>query len=150
MNFKMIVYIVGHIIKIESLLLLVPVITSLFYGEWQGAVYGILAIVLYFLGLTITLLKPKNNVFYIKEGCVATALCWICLSLAGSIPLVITGEIPSFTDAMFEIVSGFTTTGSSILTDVERLTYMAKLYPLGWRYGNPYLPPCSYSANRRL
>lgn len=128
MNFKMIVYIVGHIIKIESLLLLVPVITAVIYGEWQGAVYGILAIALYFIGLAITLLKPKNNVFYIKEGCVATALCWICLSLAGSIPLVITGEIPSFTDAMFEIVSGFTTTGSSILTDVEALSHASLIW----------------------
>lgn len=128
MNFKMIVYIVGHIVKIESLLMLIPVITSLFYGEWQGAVYGIFAIALYFIGTTITLFKPKNNIFYIKEGCVATALCWIVLSIAGAVPLVLTEEIPSFTDAMFEIVSGFTTTGSSILSDVEALSHASLIW----------------------
>ena len=104
MNFRMIVYIVGQIIKIEGLLFLVPTITSVFYQESQGVVYGIMAISLFIVGILITFKKPKNNIFYIKEGCVATALCWIILSVLGAIPFIITKEIPSFTDAVFEVL----------------------------------------------
>lgn len=128
MNFRMIVYIVGQIIKIEGLLFLVPTITSVFYQESQGIVYGIMALSLFIVGMLITFKKPKNNIFYIKEGCVATALCWIILSVLGAIPFIITKEIPSFTDAVFEVVSGFTTTGSSILNDVEVLSHTSLIW----------------------
>ena len=128
MNFRMIVYIVGQIIKIEGLLFLVPTITSVVYQESQGVVYGIMAISLFIIGMLITFKKPKNNIFYIKEGCVATALCWIILSVLGAIPFIITKEIPSFTDAVFEVVSGFTTTGSSILNDVEVLSHTSLIW----------------------
>mgnify|MGYP003305631441 CR=1 FL=1 len=72
--------------------------------------------------------KPDDTVFYLKEGCVATALSWIVLSLSGAIPFILTGEIPHFTDALFETVSGFTTTGSSILSDVEALSYSSLMW----------------------
>ena len=73
------------------------------------------------LGHLISFRKPKNTVFYMKEGCVATALSWIVLSLAGCLPFFLSGAIPHFPDALFETISGFTTTGSTILTDVEAL-----------------------------
>ena len=81
------------------------------------------------IGTLITLKKPKNTLIYLKEGCVSTALCWIVLSAFGAVPFVLTGEIPRFIDAMFETVSGFTTTGSSILTDVEAMCHCS----LFWR-----------------
>lgn len=128
MNFRMIVYIVGQIIRIEGLLFLVPIITAVIYGETEGFVYAIIAVILVVAGTLITFKKPKDNIFYIKEGCVATALCWITLSILGAIPLHITREIPSFTDSVFEIVSGFTTTGSSILEDVEALSHCSLIW----------------------
>jgi len=79
-------------------------------------------------GILMTLKKPKNNVFYLKEGCVTTSLCWILISVFGALPFVLTGEIPSFTDALFETISGFTTTGASILNDVEALSYTSLLW----------------------
>ncbi len=129
MNFRMIVHIIGHIIKIEGLLFLVPVITALVYNEaTQGRVYGVIGAALFVFGFLITRKKPKNTILYLKEGCVTTALSWIVLSVFGAIPLLLTGEILSFTDAVFEIVSGFTTTGSSILTDVEALSHASLMW----------------------
>ncbi len=128
MNFRMIVYIVGQLIRVEGVLFVVPVITSFVYHEKEGFVYGVIGSLLFVIGFLITLIKPKNNIFYIKEGCVATALCWIFLSLFGALPFIFTGEIPNFTDAIFETVSGFTTTGSSILDDVEALSHTSLIW----------------------
>ncbi len=129
MNFRMIVHIIGHIIKIEGLLFLVPVITAIVYNEaTQGRVYSVIGAALFVFGFLITRKKPKNTILYLKEGCVTTALSWILLSVFGAIPLLLTGEILSFTDAVFEIVSGFTTTGSSILTDVEALSHASLMW----------------------
>lgn len=121
MNGSIIRYILGQVLKIEAALLMLPVVTALVYGESQGWSYGIVAAVSLVLGLIMSWKKPRDNVFYLKEGCVATSLCWIIMSIAGAVPFMLTGEIPSFTDAVFETVSGFTTTGASILTDVEAL-----------------------------
>lgn len=121
MNGSIIRYILGQVLKIEAALLMLPVVTALVYGESQGWSYGIVAVVSLVLGLIMSWKKPRDNVFYLKEGCVATSLCWIIMSIAGAVPFMLTGEIPSFTDAVFETVSGFTTTGASILTDVEAL-----------------------------
>ena len=79
--------------------------------------------------MLLRLRKPKSTVFYLKEGCMTTALSWLMLSFFGCLPFWLGGEIPSFTDAMFETVSGFTTTGASILSDVESLSHAA----LFWR-----------------
>ena len=72
--------------------------------------------------------KPGNSLFLLKEGCVATALSWIFLSFFGCLPFYVSGEIPSFTDALFETISGFTTTGASILTDIEALSHTALIW----------------------
>jgi len=129
MNTSIIRYILGHVLKIEFLLMLLPCLISLIYGESQGIAYLISAIICGTTGVLLTIKKPDNTTFYLKEGCVATALSWITLSIFGAFPFMLTGEIPSFVDALFETVSGFTTTGASILNDVEALSYTS----LFWR-----------------
>ena len=129
MNTSIIRYIVGYIIKLEGVFLLLPCIIALIYQEQQGFIYLIMAILCYVTGSAITYKKAKDTVFYLKEGCIATVLSWVALSFFAALPFVMTGEIPHFTDAMFETVSGFTTTGASILTDVEALSHTS----LFWR-----------------
>ncbi|MBO5094958.1 MAG: TrkH family potassium uptake protein [Lachnospiraceae bacterium] len=129
MNSSVIRYILGSVLKIEAILLLLPCLVSLLYREWIGSYYLGTAVLCFLLGALMARRKPENYVFYLKEGCVATALSWIFLSFFGALPFWISGEIPSLTDALFETVSGFTTTGASILSDVEALSRTA----LFWR-----------------
>ena len=128
MNFSMIRYILGQILKIEAAFLLLPCVTAIFYKEDEGFVYLSVAAIAALLGWLMTVRKPSENVFYLKEGCIATSLSWLSLSLIGALPFFITGEIPSLTDALFETVSGFTTTGASILSDVEALTHCTMMW----------------------
>ena len=121
MNRLIIVYILGSVLKITGVLLLLPIVTGIIYHESTTMFFVWVALGCIAGGFLLTLKKPKNQVFYLKEGCVATALSWIVISIVGALPFYISGQIPSFTDAMFETVSGFTTTGASILTDVESL-----------------------------
>ncbi len=122
MNTSMIRYILGNILKLQALFLLLPAITAMIYMEDTLVPYLVVAMSCLVLGFMMTWRKPKDTVFYLKEGCVATALSWIELSVTGAFPFVLTGEIPGFVDALFEMVSGFTTTGSSILSNVEALS----------------------------
>ena len=129
MNASMIRYILGYVLKIEAALMLLPCLVALIYREQEGWYYLAVAAGGLLLGVLATWKKPVNSVFYLKEGCVSTALSWIILSLLGCLPFCLTGEIPSFTDALFETISGFTTTGASILSDVEALSHTS----LFWR-----------------
>ena len=129
MNTSIIRYILGHIIKLEGFFLLLPCVIAIIYKENQLWTYLLMAGVCILLGSLLTWKKAKDTVFYLKEGCIATVLSWMALSFFGAVPFVLTGEIPSFTDAMFETVSGFTTTGASILSDVEALCHTS----LFWR-----------------
>lgn len=129
MNSSMIRFILGNILKTEAALLLLPCLVALIYSETEGILYLPVAAGAFFLGLLMTHRKPASNVFYLKEGCIATSLSWIFLSFFGSLPFCLTGEIPSLTDALFETISGFTTTGASILSDVEALSHCS----LFWR-----------------
>lgn len=122
MNVSIIRRILGYVLILEAAILLLPCIVALVYGEEQGIAYILVSAVCLVVGGLLGLKKPENTVFYLKEGCVATALSWIILSIFGSIPFVITSEIPNWIDALFETVSGFTTTGASILGDVESLS----------------------------
>lgn len=129
MNSSIIRFILGHVLRIEGMLLFLPAIVSGIYQENEGLYYVAVAGVCLFLGFVMIRKPPKHQVFYLKEGCIATALSWIFLSFFGALPFYLSGEIPSLTDALFETVSGFTTTGASILSDVEALSYCA----LFWR-----------------
>ncbi len=97
--------------------MVLPCITALIYQEHEFFAFLISMIVCLIVGLPLTIRKPKNKVFYTKDGCVAVALSWFALCISGAVPFVLSGAIPHPIDAFFETVSGFTTTGSSILTD---------------------------------
>ena len=130
MNLSMIRYILGSVLAVEGLLMLPCGLVGYCYGEHaQASIYMIIGCTILLLGLMFRWKKPANAVFYLKEGCVSTALCWIVMSILGGLPFLLTGEIGSFTDAMFETVSGFTTTGASILSDVEAMSHVS----LFWR-----------------
>lgn len=128
MNIRMLVYILGKVLLIEGALMLMPVICGLFYGEVQVFYYIGLSAIYIGAGFLISLKKPKNMTIFIKDGCVATALSWLVLSVCGCIPFILTKEIPSFTDAIFETASGFTTTGASILTNVEAMSHTSLMW----------------------
>lgn len=123
MNGSMIRYILGNILKIAATFLVLPIIVALIYGEDGWIWFLITAAIGWIVGIFLSFKKPKSTVFYLKEGCAATALGWIVMSLLGCLPFFLSGEIPHFVDALFETVSGFTTTGASILTDVEALSH---------------------------
>lgn len=122
MNYKMILYTLGQLFKVEAALLVAPLVVSFLYqeGTYLSFLIPILALVL--LGFALTIKKPNNRTMYAREGFVIVGLSWILMSLFGALPFVISKEIPNFVNAFFETVSGFTTTGASILTDVEALT----------------------------
>lgn len=129
MNYPVIGQVLSWILCTEGALMLLPCIISLVYREDQGMIYFALAILAIALGYLTGRRKVKNKAIYQREGFVAVGLSWVLLSLYGAIPFVLTGEIPCYVDAVFEIVSGFTTTGSSILSDVEALSHTS----LFWR-----------------
>ncbi len=129
MNRKAIVYILGWVMNIEGAFMILPFLVSLIYAEPQGWSFMIVAAICIAVGVLLILKKPKNMVIYEKEGFVIVAFSWILFSIFGCLPFIINGDIPSFTDALFETVSGFTTTGASILTNVEGLSHSS----LFWR-----------------
>lgn len=120
MNYRMIGYLLGVILSIEAALLLLPLLVALIYAEPYLPFLFTVLIVAAAAGLLL-LLKPKDTRIYAKEGFVCVAGGWILLSLFGALPFVFDGAIPSYIDALFETVSGFTTTGATILTEVEHL-----------------------------
>ncbi len=122
MNYRMIFYMTGRLLQLESVLLLLPAAVALAYGD--GGLLGFLlsAAVALAFGTAMTLLRrPKNQTIYAKEGFVIVALSWVLLSAVGALPFVISGEIPHYVDAFFETVSGFTTTGASVVTDLGKM-----------------------------
>ena len=122
MNFSMIIYLLGWILNFEAVFLIVPAVTALIYGENEIFPFLITIGICLLLGLLITIFgKPEKKTIYAREGFVIVSLSWITFSLFGALPFFISGCIPSFTDALFETVSGFTTTGATILSDVEAL-----------------------------
>ena len=124
MNRRMVFYTVGHIATVEAALLLLPALVSLIYLEKSGISFLITAALSLTVGLAFILLfKPKSRMIYAKEGFAIVAYAWLLMSAIGALPFVIGGAIPSYVDAFFETVSGFTTTGASILTDVEALDH---------------------------
>ncbi len=123
MNRKMVFFITGQILLLEAALLLLPLSVSLLCGD--AATVPFLKSIALCLAVSVLLLllcRTKNHVIYAKEGFLTVSLSWILLSAFGALPFWFSGEIPSYIDAFFETVSGFTTTGSSILTDVESMS----------------------------
>ena len=122
MNSGIIIYLLGWIMNIEALFLMIPCLTAAVYGESIGFCYLAVAAACGLIGFLCVRKKPASKIFFAREGFVTVSLGWIILSLFGCMPFLLGGEITHFEDALFEIVSGFTTTGASILDKVEDLS----------------------------
>ncbi len=123
MNRKMTTYILGRMLGVEALVLLIPMLVSLIYGEEGWKAFLLTSVILVFLYLLFGRKKPEDSTIYGKDGFIIIASAWIFWSVFGALPFYISGAIPSYVDAFFETVSGFTTTGSTILTDIASLPY---------------------------
>ncbi len=121
MNYKMIRYVVGWILILGAALMALPLLVSVIYRESSGIAILVSMILCGAAGLLLRARPPKDREMHASEGLVIVALCWVVLSAFGALPFVLSGAIPNYIDAYFETVSGFTTTGASILTDVEVL-----------------------------
>ncbi len=121
MNYKMIGYVIGLLLMFQSLFMVIPALTAVVYRESEIWIFLCIAAGCLLIGKLLTLRKPKNKSLFAREGFVIVALCWIVLSLTGALPFYFSGAIPRFVDALFESVSGFTTTGASVVPLVEEL-----------------------------
>ena len=121
MNYRMIRYILGWILIFSALFMLVPMITALCYAEKAGLAFLLSSGISAGIGGLCVLKKPSKTELHARDGFIIVSLSWIALSLSGCMPLMFSGAIPHFIDALFETVSGYTTTGASILTEVESL-----------------------------
>ena len=122
MNGRMIARILGTVLLLLAAFLLLPLIVGLIYGE-NVLGFALTIALSAALGLALLLcLKPKSTEIYAREGFAAVGLVWITLGLVGALPLVLSGDVPHYIDAVFEVTSGFTTTGASVLPDVEALS----------------------------
>lgn len=128
-NRRMVIHVLGEIMLVEALLLLLPCVVDLFYKEGAARWYLFTAALLAVVGVACICLKVPDRRVYYKDGFSIVSIGWIIMSLFGALPFRFTGEIPIYTDALFEAVSGFTTTGASILADVEALSHAS----LFWR-----------------
>lgn len=124
MNTKMVRYILAKMMGAEAILLVFPILVGLIYGEKEEIISFLIPIgILVLLYLIFGIRKPEESMFYGKEGMVIVASAWILWSIFGSLPFYVSGHIPKYIDAFFETVSGFTTTGATILKNVEVLPY---------------------------
>ena len=122
MNYRMICQILGRVLLIEAALMVLPLIAGIWYGDslWPF----LLAIALTALaGFALVKIKPRTEEIFAREGFAVVGLSWVAMSMFGALPFVFAGEIPNYIDALFETVSGFTTTGSSILKNVEAMNH---------------------------
>lgn len=130
MNFAIVRVIIGYILEFEAAFLLLPALVGIIYQEERATVsYLLTALLCVISGVLLRAKRPKHSELFAREGFVAVALSWLIMSIFGAIPFVLSRDIPFYIDALFETISGFTTTGASILTDVEALSHAG----LFWR-----------------
>ncbi len=124
MNLKMILSTCGQIVGSEAIFMAISAVVALAYKEYTAAAALFVGVAISVIVFLVTqLFKPKDHMIFAKDGFITVALSWILLSVVGAVPFYVSGEIPKFIDAFFEVVSGFTTTGASILTDVESMSH---------------------------
>ena len=123
MNKKLILRLIGFVMMIEAALMVLPVIVAFIYGEDDWLWFLVTAVPLGGIGFLFSRFKSNGRQLYSKDGYIITALAWIVMSLAGAVPFTISGEIPNYLDAVFETVSGFTTSGCTALTDIEAMSF---------------------------
>ncbi|MBR5261533.1 MAG: TrkH family potassium uptake protein [Oscillospiraceae bacterium] len=122
MNYKMIGYVLGRIFLVEAVLMILPMFIAILYSE-PVVPFLIPIFLLLIVGGVFGIRKPQKTSIFAREGFVVVALAWIFMSIFGALPFVVSGDIPNYVDAFFETVSGFTTTGASILAAVEEMSY---------------------------
>ena len=130
MNFSIIRYILFRVLEFAAFFLILPCLVAVIYRERAGFAFAAVMVVCIIVAEIGRQFKPKSNVFYAREGFVTVSLTWIVLSIVGALPFYISGEIPNFVDALYETVSGFTTTGATILPDVEVLSKSVQFWRL--------------------
>lgn len=121
MNYKVVLKVLGNVLKYEVLLLIIPLLVALYYGDGDALGFIITIVLMAPLAFILCRIKTKKNAIYAKEGFITVGVAWILISAVGALPFVFSGAIPSFIDAFFETASGFTTTGASILTEIQSL-----------------------------
>ena len=121
MNKRLILYVLGMILAVLAALMTLPLLVAALYHEREGAGFLWSIGLSLLLGVPMLLQRPRDRALYAREGYVAVALSWVVISLAGAVPFTVSGVIPNYLDAVFETVSGFTTTGASIVPAVEEL-----------------------------
>ncbi len=121
MNYRMVLKVLGNVLLYEALLLLVPFGIALAYGDGDSFAFLITILLMMPISILLRRIEVKEKDIYAKEGFLTVGLTWIVISIFGAIPFVINGAIPSFIDAFFETVSGFTTTGATLLTEIQSL-----------------------------
>ena len=121
MNYKMITNTLGWVLIVEAAALVLPLLCAVIFAEPEAVTFIICILICGVLGAALALPTIKDRTVFSKEGFITVGLSWIVMSIFGALPFVISGAIPNFVDALFETVSGFTTTGASILTDVEAM-----------------------------
>lgn len=122
MNIRMVLRILGYVLDAEAVLMLLPLLVCLVYGE-NPFPFLLCVLALGVCGVLLSLIQPRSRSLFAREGFLVVSLAWIAVSLTGAVPFVLDGAIPSYVDALFETVSGFTTTGASILREVEAMPH---------------------------
>lgn len=123
MNYRMIFYLSGRILQILGLTMLLPLLVSLIYAEPASRnAFAVTAAALILIGTLVTIKKPVKKDLFAREGLATTAIAWLLVSIFGGVPFFLSGEIPNFADCVFESASGFTTTGATILTNIEGMS----------------------------
>ncbi len=136
MNYRMILYLSGQFLRILGALMILPLLVALIYNEPASRnAFAVTALALLVAGSVIAWKKPENKSLYNREGLAVVAIVWLLVSVFGGIPFLLSGDIPNFADCIFEITSGFTTTGSTILTDIESMSHAT----LFWRAFSHFL-----------
>ena len=153
MNKRVIVYVLGAVLLIEATLMLLPLLVAVIYREKNGWYFLWVLLGAAVLGaLALGLGGRKRSAMYAKEGLIAVALSWIVLSLVGALPFTLSGQIPFYLDAVFEMISGFTTTGSSILPAVESLDRSSggafHTGSAAWAFSYSCWPSSAWTADR--
>lgn len=121
MNARIIINTIGRLLQIEAILLVIPIIAGIYFSESAVKDLITVATASFIIGMLLMVKKPEKKHIRAREGFVITGMAWVILSMVGALPFVLSGAIPSFTDAVFETASGFTTTGASIITDLESI-----------------------------
>ena len=128
MNYSMIIFILGHLLRYEAIFMLLPTITGFIYGEHEAVAFLCVAMVTFLIGTILSCKSTDTKQLHPKDGSITVAFGWIILSIFGALPFTLSGDIPFYVDALFETISGFTTTGASILSDVEALSHASLMW----------------------